>query len=310
MGFDPRDWPSGGRSSRPITGNLDALLQENAALKQEVLRLRRLLDRYERLEREPRAATAKPQWLSHSEAEHWARLLTQQPGWSHLRAGDEGHGLMGLIAHLNRSSFLPQLSLAQRLDRLAPGLGRDLEQALHGLNSKQQQALRAAFAVYGISAREWLADEPRRVVAELRQQCQRLDQRSVDTGELAVGLCPRRCHRRLAGCAHEVTSLQGHDRLTLLILQRQRSRDQPVQGRCVFVADLQGLTRRDRPQAERLGQPLARRRAQLAPDAMGTDGVGQRGGMVGHGVCALAINRQMLHPHSRSLRVNAMQGLT
>ena len=178
MGFDPRDWPSGGRSSRPITGNLDALLQENAALKQEVLRLRRLLDRYERLEREPRAATAKPQWLSHSEAAHWARLLTQQPGWSQLRAGDEGHGLMGLIAHLNRSSFLPQLSLEQRLDRLAPGLGRDLEQALHGLNSKQQQALRAAFAVYGISAREWLADEPRRVVAELRQQCQRLEQRS------------------------------------------------------------------------------------------------------------------------------------
>ncbi len=178
MGFDPRDWPSGGRSSRPITSNLDALLEENATLKQEVLRLRRLLDRYERLEREPRAASAKPQWLSQSEAAHWARLLTQQPGWSQLRAGDEGHGLMGLIADLNRSSFLPQLSLEQRLDRLAPGLGRDLEQALHGLNIKQQLALRVAFAVYGISAREWLADEPRRVVAELRQQCQRLEQRS------------------------------------------------------------------------------------------------------------------------------------
>jgi len=178
MGFDPRDWPSGGRSSRPITSNLDALLEENATLKQELLRLRRLLDRYERLEREPRAASAKPQWLSESEAAHWARLLTQQPGWSQLRAGDEGHGLMGLIADLNRSSFLPQLSLEQRLDRLAPGLGRDLEQALHGLNSKQQLALRVAFAVYGISAREWLADEPRRVVAELRQQCQRLEQRS------------------------------------------------------------------------------------------------------------------------------------
>jgi hypothetical protein len=178
MGFDPRDWPSGGRSSRPITGNLDALLEENTALKQEVLRLRRLLDRHERLEREPRAASAKPQWLCQSEAAHWARLLTQQPGWSQLRAGDEAHGLMGLIADLNRSSFLPQLSLEQRLDRLAPGLGRDLDQALHGLNSKQQLALRAAFGVYGISAREWLADEPRRVVAELRQQCQRLEQRS------------------------------------------------------------------------------------------------------------------------------------
>jgi regulator of replication initiation timing len=47
MGFDPRQWPAGARASRPITGNLDALLEENAALKQEVLRLRRLLDRYE-----------------------------------------------------------------------------------------------------------------------------------------------------------------------------------------------------------------------------------------------------------------------
>jgi hypothetical protein len=182
MGFDPRDWPSRGRSSRPITGNLDALLDENAALKQEVLRLRRLLDRYERLEREPRATTAKPQWLTHAQALHWARQLTQQPGWSQLRAGDDGYGLTGLIAHLNRSSFLPHLSLEQRLERLAPGLGRDLEEALHGLNSKQQLALRAAFALYGVSAREWLADEPRRVVAELRQQCQRLDQRRRSGG--------------------------------------------------------------------------------------------------------------------------------
>ena len=195
MGFDPRDWPSGRSPSRPITGNLDALLQENAALKQEVLRLRRLLDRYERLEREPRATTAKPQWLSQSEAAHWARQLMQQPGWSQLRAGDEGHGLMGLIAHLNRSSFLPHLSLEQRLDRLAPGLGRDLQQALHGLSSKQQLALRAAFAVYGVSAREWLADESRRVVAELRQQCQRLEQRRRSPGAGA--------HSRQAQTANE-----------------------------------------------------------------------------------------------------------
>ncbi|MFM1897156.1 MAG: hypothetical protein RLZZ385_2230, partial [Pseudomonadota bacterium] len=74
MGFDPRDWPTGSRGTRPITGNLDALLQENAALKQEVLRLRRLLDRYERLEREPRA-TAKPAWVSVDQAADWARLL-------------------------------------------------------------------------------------------------------------------------------------------------------------------------------------------------------------------------------------------
>jgi hypothetical protein len=175
MGFDPRDWPSSARGARPITGNLDALLAENAALKQEVLRLRRLLDRYERLEREPRA-TAKPLWVSPDQAADWARLLTEQPGWTQLRAGDEFAGLQGLIAQLNRSSFLPQLSLEQRLDRLAPGLGRDLQDAVHRLTSKQRFAVLAAFAVYGVSAREWLADEPLRVVAELRQQCQRLDQ--------------------------------------------------------------------------------------------------------------------------------------
>jgi DnaJ-class molecular chaperone len=28
-----------------------------------------------------------------------------------------------------------------------------------------------AFALYGVSAREWLDDDPRRVVAELRQRC-------------------------------------------------------------------------------------------------------------------------------------------
>jgi hypothetical protein len=177
MGFDPRDWPSSARGARPITGNLDALLEENAALKQEVLRLRRLLDRYERLEREPRA-TAKPLWVSPDQAAAWARRLTEQPGWTQLRAGDEHTGLQGVIAQLNRSSFLPQLSLEHRLDRLAPGLGHDLQDAVQRLTSKQRFAVLAAFALYGVSAREWLADEPRRVVAELRHQCQRLDHAS------------------------------------------------------------------------------------------------------------------------------------
>lgn len=178
MGFDPRDWPSAGRTSRPITGNLDALLDENAALKREVQRLRRLLDRYERLEREPRAGT-KPLWVTSEQALQWAHSLTQQPGWSQLRAGDAESGLQGLIGQLNRTSFLPQLSLEQRLDRLAPGLGQDLTMAVQGLRSKQRLAVLAAFALYGVSAREWLADEPRRVVADLRQHVQRLDQRSA-----------------------------------------------------------------------------------------------------------------------------------
>ena len=174
MGFDPRQWPSGARSSRPVTGNLDALLEENAALKQEVLRLRRLLDRYERLEREPRAST-HTLWVSGEQAQHWVRQLMQQPGWTQLRAGDGESGLEGLIVQLNRSSFLPQLSLEQRLDRLAPGLGRDLQNAVAGLRSKQRLAVLCAFSLYGVSAREWLADDPRRVVVELRQRVQRLE---------------------------------------------------------------------------------------------------------------------------------------
>lgn len=177
MGFDPRQWPSGARSSRPVTGNLDALLEENAALKQEVLRLRRLLDRYERLEREPRAS-AQVLWVSAEQVQEWARQLTRQPGWTLLRAGDDGSGLQGVIAQLNRSSFLPQLSLEQRLDRLAPGLGRDVQAAVQGLRSKQRLAVQAAFALYGVSAREWLADDPRRVVADLRQRSQQLEQQN------------------------------------------------------------------------------------------------------------------------------------
>ncbi len=170
MGFDPRQWPAGARASRPITGNLDALLEENAALKQEVLRLRRLLDRYECLERDPRTHT-RSVWVTPEQAQTWASKLTQQPGWSSLRTGDAGSGLEGLLGQLNRASFQPQLSLEQRLDRLAPGLGSDLRTAVSGLRAKQRLAVMTAFALYGVSAREWLDDDPHRVVAELRRRC-------------------------------------------------------------------------------------------------------------------------------------------
>lgn len=175
MGFDPRQGPFTARTARPITGNLDVLLQENAALKQEVLRLRRMLERYQHLEREPQGA-ARPRWVSPEQLHDWARALSQQPGWSHLRSGDALSGLEGLLAQLNRSSFLPQLSLEQRLDRLAPGLGHDLQAALTGLRSKQRLAVLVAFALYGVSAREWLADDPARVVADLRQRVKQLEQ--------------------------------------------------------------------------------------------------------------------------------------
>jgi DnaJ-domain-containing protein 1 len=90
-----------------------------------------------------------------------------------------------LLDQLNRASFLPQLSLEERLDRLAPGLGHDLQAALSALRGKQLLAVMAAFALYGVSAREWLDDDPRRVVADLRQRCTserrtRSDRRSTD----------------------------------------------------------------------------------------------------------------------------------
>lgn len=205
MGFDPRHWPARDRASRPITGNFDALLEENACLKQEVLRLRRLLDRYECLERDPRTKPGTC-WVTPQQAHRWARELTQQPGWSSLRAGDVGSGLHELIDQLNRASFLPRLSVEQRLDRLAPGLGNDLRAAVSSLGAKQRLAITAAFAIYGVSAREWLEDDPRRVVAELRQRCTnqrrtQSDRRSTDretSGAEAIhDLCRAEAFRQL-----------------------------------------------------------------------------------------------------------------
>ena len=90
-----------------------------------------------------------------------------------------------MLDQLNRASFLPQLSLEERLDRLAPGLGHDLQAALSALRGKQRLAVMVAFALYGVSAREWLDDDPRLVVADLRQRCTserrtRSDRRSTD----------------------------------------------------------------------------------------------------------------------------------
>ena len=154
------------------------------------------------------SSQSQPLWVTPEQARHWAVQLTAQPGWTSLRAGDAASGLQGLIAQLNRASFLPRLSLEERLDRLAPGLGRDLQAALQGLRSKQRLALQAAFALYGVSAREWLEDDPRRVVADLRQRAQqqeqqrqrqagrrtRSDQRSTDqrTTDQADAQDPRR----------------------------------------------------------------------------------------------------------------------
>jgi hypothetical protein len=176
MGFDPRRWSSPPRQPRPVTSNLEGLLAENQALRQEVQQLRRRLAQLERLDRHPRSAgptgaeTQAPPRVTAEQVRRWGERLARQSGWTELRSGGDDSGLRGLIEALNRGSFHPHLTLEQRLDRLAPGLGADLQQALAGPLTKKRLAVLAAFGLYGISASEWLEDDPARVVADLRQR--------------------------------------------------------------------------------------------------------------------------------------------
>ena len=185
MGFDPRNWSSPFQSPQRVTCNVEALLAENEALRRELQQLRQ---RLQLLERQRRGAGARswsdrdvagqqqppppppppPPRVSAEQVQRWGETLAAQSGWRDLRLGCEASGLRGLIETLNRRSFNPLLTLEQRLERLMPGLGRDLEQALAGPVSRKRLAIRAAFALYGVSAAEWLDDEPQRVVAELR----------------------------------------------------------------------------------------------------------------------------------------------
>lgn len=184
MGFDPRRWGAdtrqwGSDSRQPrrvVTGNIDALLAENEALRRELDRLRR---RLELLERQPRSAPEGPRReaprITVEQVQRWGDALARQSGWRELRLGGTGDGLRGVIDALNRRSLHPDLTLEQRLDRLTPGLGQDLHRALAGPPSRKRFAILAAFALYGVSALEWLEDDPRRVVADLRQWIERLD---------------------------------------------------------------------------------------------------------------------------------------
>jgi hypothetical protein len=177
MGFDPRRWrpPPG---SRPVTANLDGLLAENEALRREVRQLRQQLE----LLRQPRpqeggsrvtngaAPTITPQRV-----ERWGEAMARHPGWSGLRIGPPG-GLRGLVEELRAQAWNPALSLEQELDRRQAGLGAELAAALRGPHSRSRWAVRAAFALYGPRATEWLSDEPLRVVEELRRRLERQQQ--------------------------------------------------------------------------------------------------------------------------------------
>ncbi len=197
MGFDPRQWSAQPRHQH-VTTNVEALLAENESLRREVRHLRTQLESLERQRQHPPAWNRPHQRSTHpdplvtaQQVKRWGELLAQQPGWSDLRA----KGLEQLVETLNRQSFHPNLSLQQRLDRLLPGLGQDLLSAMAGPMGKKQWAVLSAFALYGVRTREWLQEDPRRVVAELRQRLvrstagrrTRSDQRASDRSDASQG---------------------------------------------------------------------------------------------------------------------------
>ena len=191
MGFDPRRWSSaaGPHRRQTVTSNVDALLAENDSLRRQVLQLKRQLDvlrqrswsqhhsrqqhssdapRQEQRETTPSVST--------DQIERWGEALAHQQGWTTLRLNELEH----LIDALNRASFHPHLNLQQRLDRLMPGLGADLFAGTLKPLTKKRCAVLAAFALYGIRSREWLDEDPQRVVFELksRQQSSRKSRRT------------------------------------------------------------------------------------------------------------------------------------
>jgi hypothetical protein len=174
MGFDPRRWRTPPRG-RPITANVEALLAENEALRRQVWALRQQLEQL-RSQGATRVTNGAAPGLTLQLVERWCQAMARHPGWSGLRVGPPG-GLRGLIEELRRQWWNPALSLEEELNRHNPGLGTELSAALRGPHSRGRWAVRAAFALYGPRAVEWLSEEPLRVVEELRQRVERLEQR-------------------------------------------------------------------------------------------------------------------------------------
>ena len=213
MGFDPRQWSGhpphdSSTSSRDqrVTSNVEALLAENDALRRELQRTRRELERLRRQQRPRPEPTLN--LIRKVQVQRWGEALAQQPGWSELHQV----GLEALITQLNRQAFPANLNLRQRLDRLVAGLGTELLAAVAEPATLPDHAVLAAFALYGVRASEWLDEDPRRVVEDLRQRLQssrrpvgdpRADALAVlglDPGASAVAI--KRAHRRLVKQHH------------------------------------------------------------------------------------------------------------
>jgi hypothetical protein len=161
-----------------VTRNLDALLLENQALRQELAALREELRRLRARGRldgvtgaGPRVTTGMAPAISTQQAREWMDQLSRQPGWTRLRLD----GLKALVSELRSGQVRGELE--EELDRLCPGLGSDLRRALRGHTGKGKQALRAAFARYGVRAPEWLSADPRRVVDDLLRDLEEMEAR-------------------------------------------------------------------------------------------------------------------------------------
>lgn len=192
MGFDPRRWrpPATGPA---VTTNSEALLAENEALRRQVrslqIQLEQLRQELLHSQRQQQQARGRPgahsrvtngsgPALTAAQVERWTAALARHPRWSSLRIGPPG-GLRALIEEQRRHWWNPALELEQELDRRCPGLGAELAAALRGPHSRGRWAVRAAFALYGQRAPEWLAEEPQRVVVELLRRVERLEQRQA-----------------------------------------------------------------------------------------------------------------------------------
>ncbi|MEB3261074.1 MAG: DnaJ domain-containing protein [Cyanobacteriota bacterium] len=178
MGFDPRRWQTPPRG-RPITANVDALLAENDALRQEVWALRQQLEvlrRQAASQATSRVTSNTSPGLTAEHVERWCQAMARHPAWTALRVGPPG-GLRNLVDALRRHWWNPALSLEEELNRQSPGLGTAFGQALRGPHSRGRWAVRAAFALYGPRAAEWLSEDPLRVVEELGRRVEQLDRR-------------------------------------------------------------------------------------------------------------------------------------
>ncbi len=185
MGFDPRRWrPSPG--GRPVTANVEALLaendalrRENAALQRELRALQQQLELQRQMGRQQvhsRVTSGGAPAITAELVERWSAAMGRHPAWAELRIGPPG-GLRALVEELRRHWWNPALSLEQELDRRSPGLGGELAAALRGPHSRGRWAVRAAFALYGPRAPEWLSEDPLRVVEELRRRLEQLEGR-------------------------------------------------------------------------------------------------------------------------------------